>query len=147
MSQSSCVIFYTDDDADDQFFFKEIVGEIQPQCAIYTQNDGIELLTVLQNPPPEPSLVFLDLNMPKKSGYEVLKELRETHKAKSVPVIIFSTSNDERAIETTKALGASMYVIKPTSYTDFKRLMRSVLALDWQQPSLPEDKFVFSLNP
>ena len=77
MQKGQYTIFYTDDDPDDQDFFKEVVAEITPQHNIFTQNDGYELLEILQNPPPSPHIVFLDLNMPRKSGYQVLKEIRE----------------------------------------------------------------------
>ena len=142
MQKSQYTIFYTDDDPDDQDFFKEVVAEITPQHTIFTQNDGLELLEILQNPPPSPHIVFLDLNMPKKSGYQVLKEIRESASTKTIPVVIFSTSNDDNAIKKTKELGANMYLTKPGSYTEFKKLLNSVLALNWEQNLPPDNEFV-----
>ena len=146
MQKSKYTIFYTDDDPDDQDFFKEVVAEITPQHTIYTQNDGFELLEVLQNPPPSPHIIFLDLNMPKKSGYQVLKEIRETDSTKTIPVVIFSTSNDNNAIKKTKELGANMYITKPGSYTKFKKILNSVLALNWEQNLPADNEFVFTVN-
>src|ERR1700760_2899986 len=103
-------IFYTDDDAEDQEVFKEIAAEINEDIYIFAQSNGDELLALLNSPPPSPHVVFLDLNMPGKNGYEVLKEVRKSEGFKDIPVVIFSTSDDEAAMEETKRLGATMYV-------------------------------------
>jgi len=146
MKRSQYTIFYTDDDQDDQDFFKEVIAEITPQHEIFTQNDGYELLKVLQNPPPSPHIVFLDLNMPKKSGYQVLKEIREMDAAKTIPVVIFSTSSDDSAIKKTKELGANMYITKPSSYTEFKKVLNSVLSLNWEKNLPSDNEFVLTIN-
>ena len=146
MQSNTYTIFYADDDIDDQDFFREIVSGINEDFVIYTQNNGDELLDILKNPPPNPHLIFLDLNMPQKNGYEVLKLIRSSEQTKQLPVIIFSTSNDERAISKTKELGANLYITKPNSYTDFKKVMNSVLALNWHQKLPVYNNFVFTLN-
>lgn len=146
MQSNTYTIFYADDDIDDQDFFREIVSGINEDFLIYTQNNGDELLEILKNPPPNPNLIFLDLNMPQKNGYDVLKQIRASEHTKQLPVIIFSTSNDEKAISKTKELGANLYITKPNSYTDFKKVMNSVLSLNWHL-NLPVSKnFVFTSN-
>lgn len=138
-------IFYTDDDADDREVFKEVISEIDEDIFIFTQRDGDELMTMLKNPPPRPHLVFLDLNMPEKNGYEVLKEIRQTEKMKHLPVIIFSTSNDEDSIQTTKKLGATLYVNKPNGYTELKKLLYHLLQIDWNEFKPKAEQFLYAM--
>ncbi len=136
-------IFYTDDDADDQEVFRDIVAEINEDIYIFTQSNGSELVDLLKNPPPSPHLIFLDLNMPVKNGYEVLREIRHQEGFKDYPVIIFSTSTDEETIALTKTLGATLYISKPGSYNDLKRILREVLAIDWEQYKPTNENFVY----
>jgi CheY-like chemotaxis protein len=146
MLSANYTIFYTDDDSDDQDFFKEIVTEINSNHKIHFQTNGNELIDTLKNPPPHPHIVFLDLNMPQKNGYDVLKEIRAMESSKDVPVIIFSTSNDDAAIEKTKLLGANLYITKPSSYSEFKKVISSVLSYDWMHFSPPTRDFLFTVN-
>lgn len=124
-------IFYTDDDKDDQEVFREVMAEINQDIYIFTQNNGDELMDLLKNPPPKPHIVFLDLNMPVKNGYEVLREIRQVEKMKHLPVIIFSTSGDDQAVAETKKLGATLYIRKPEDYGQLKKILKNVLTIDW----------------
>ena len=72
MPEDSVKIFYTDDDQDDQEIFIDAVNEISDSLQIVTQRNGDELIKMLKSRPPVPSIIFLDLNMPVKNGYEVL---------------------------------------------------------------------------
>jgi len=132
MPDTAYNIFYTDDDADDRDVFREVIKEIDEEVYIFTQRDGEELMNILKNPPPRAHLIFLDLNMPGKNGYEVLREIRASEKLRDLPVIIFSTSSDEDSITQTKALGATLYINKPTSYTELKRILKQVLSIEWE---------------
>lgn len=138
-------IFYTDDDADDREVFKEVVSEIHEGMYIFTQSDGEELMSMLHDPPPHAHLIFLDLNMPQMNGYEVLKEIRKTEKMKHLPVIIFSTSINEESIKETKRLGATLYVNKPNSYAELKKLLRELLSKDWDNYNSAENEFVYTM--
>ncbi|MBS1585828.1 MAG: response regulator [Bacteroidetes bacterium] len=137
-------IFYTDDDTDDQEVFREIVAEINEDILIFTQNNGEELMNVLRNPPPSAHLIFLDLNMPVKNGYDVLKEIRQSERLKNLPVIVFSTSNDVASIETTRSLGATLYINKPNSYNDLKKILRHILSIDWEMFKTAGTDFVYT---
>lgn len=136
-------IFYADDDQDDQEVFREVMGEINEDIFIFTQNNGEELMTLLKNPPPRPHVVFLDLNMPVKNGYDVLKEIRQSDRFKNLPVIIFSTSGDDEAIAKTKELGATLYVRKPDDYHQLKQILRELLAINWETFS-PGIEYIYS---
>ena len=89
-------IFYTDDDQDDLEFFREIIESIDANISLVTHTNGDQLLHALDNPPPQPHLVFLDINMPGMTGFEVLKKVRQSHD--SLPVVMFSTSGDDETI-------------------------------------------------
>jgi CheY-like chemotaxis protein len=136
-------IFYADDDLDDQEVFREVMAEINEDIFIFTQNNGDELLNLLKSPPPRPHVVFLDLNMPVKNGYDVLKEIRQSEKFRHLPVIIFSTSGDEDAISRTRNLGATLYVQKPDDYNELKQILRELLAINWENFS-PGAEYVYS---
>lgn len=124
-------IFYTDDDRDDQEVFREVIAEIDEDVNIFTQNNGAELLAMLHNPPPQPTVIFLDLNMPVKNGYDVLREIRRVDEMKGLPIIVFSTDGREEAVELTRSLGASLYIRKPEGYDELRRIMKTVLSIDW----------------
>lgn len=124
-------IFYADDDRDDRDIFSSVVKEINESHDLHIQRNGDELLHALDNPPPQAQMVFLDLNMPGKNGYEALAEIRANQKMDLVPVIVFSTSSDEVSIQQSRALGANLYITKPDSYDVLKKVLEDVLAIDW----------------
>lgn len=71
-----------------------------------------------------PAIILLDLNMPGIDGFRVLAEIKEDASLKSIPVIIMTTSNDERDIETCYRMGANAYVRKPFDSSDFLDTMK-----------------------
>lgn len=143
MSSRPKNIFYADDDPDDQEIFQNVLEDIGSDCEIYFQSNGAELVRALENPPPFPQLVFLDLNMPAKNGYQVLKEIRDNDQIKQTKIVVFSTANDEEAIERTRDLGATLYLPKPGSYALLKKAISTILSIDWSSYKPAEKDFVF----
>ncbi|MFY0481021.1 response regulator [Flavobacterium sp. PLA-1-15] len=139
-------IFYTDDDAEDLEFFTEVTSQIGDHLNIVTQNNGKKLLHDLENPPPNPHIVFLDLNMPGFSGFDVLQKLRTSDNLKKLPVVIFSTSSDEQTIAKSFALGASFYVPKPTDFSVLKKTIQHTLNIDWSTFKTSKENFVYLNN-
>ena len=111
-------IFYADDDVDDLDFFKEVTAEINQPVSLF--EEGEKLLQQLNNPPPQASVIFLDLNMPVKSGFEVLQEIKANPAIENIPIVILTTSNNPSDIELCKNLGAKLYIRKPTSMEGLK---------------------------
>jgi two-component system response regulator len=89
-----------------------------------------------------PSLILLDLNLPKVNGLEVLRHLRANESTKFTPVIVLSTSKDKKDIQTSYINGANSYIIKPVDFSEFlesvKRLGNYWLSLN----ELPYDNGV-----
>ena len=143
-------IFLADDDADDRIFFEEALLDVNQPTTLTTATDGAELMDNLEktvNKPPPPHLIFLDLNMPRKNGFECLREIRETPRLKDIPVVIFSTSSNQGEIDTTFSLGANCYVRKPNSHKNLVATIENVLALDlWNlKMQLPREQFVLAV--
>lgn len=136
-------IFYTDDDAEDLEFFTEVTSELGEHLNIVTQNNGKELLHDLENPPPNPHIVFLDLNMPGLSGFDVLTQLRSSDEYKNLPIVIFSTSRDEQTIEKSRKLGASFYVAKPNDFSLLKKTIQYALDINWATFKPTKENFVY----
>ena len=143
--KNELTIFYTDDDCDDLEFFKEIVLEIDAGYTVITQSNGLELLHALNNPPPTPYVIFLDINMPGINGLDILKKVRESANYKMLPIVMFSTSNDEAIIEKSRQLGASYYMPKSGIFNQLKKSIEHALAINWAH-FIPTDKnFVYHL--
>lgn len=136
-------IFYTDDDQDDLDFFSEVVEDMGKNLNLVTQNNGQKLINDLENPPPNPHVVFLDLNMPGINGFQVLEKLRATEEFKTLPIIIFSTSNDESVIARSRDLGASFYVNKPSNYDVLKKSIEHTLNINWNSFVPTKENFVY----
>ena len=143
LMQADLTIFYVDDDPEDLDFFRDVTSTING-IELFTHNRGDALINALHNPPPSPQIIFLDLNMPGKNGFEVLQELKSDEHLKDIPVVIFSTSSDEKNIAKSMELGASYFVTKLGMYESFKKSIEHTLAIDWKtfRPSL--QNFIYS---
>lgn len=75
---------------------------------------------------PDPDLVLLDLNMPRKDGRAALREIREDDRLRRLPVIVLTTSDAERDVYSSYDLGANSYIIKPNSFDAFCEVMAQV---------------------
>jgi len=145
--KKSVNILLADDDDDDRDIFIEIMREISPEVSIREARNGAEVFVVLSEPNYKPDIIFLDLNMPIKGGYECLKEIRATDGINHIPVIIYSTSTKSEHIEETYQSGANLYIPKPDSYKGIHRMATQVLSLNWEEQHNPKrDKFLWNFN-
>jgi len=144
MNTNAFNIFYTDDDRDDIAFFRDAIREIKGDIELNTQYNGNDLIQMLENPPPYPSLLFLDWNMPGKDGEFILKAIRSDDRTKDLPVVIFSTSNYSGHIEKARSLGANLYATKPNSFQALVKLIQKVVSIDWKSFQPTREQFVFS---
>lgn len=148
MSRDKCHILIADDDEDDRIFFNDAINALKMETDVLTVNDGSQLLDYLKNPNTiVPHIVFLDLNMPCKTGFDCLKEIREDSKFKDLTVAIYSTSGSEEDIENTFVGGANIYIRKPSDFETLKKVLSEVLNINWQYHTsgLNKETFLFSI--
>ncbi len=118
-------ILIADDDVDDVQLTKDCFDENKLHILVNEVGDGQYLMDHLKGiiKVPEtkklPQLILLDLNMPRKSGLEALKELKEDERLCRIPVVIFSTSKAPKDIEKAYELGASCFVNKPNTLEEW----------------------------
>ncbi len=116
-----------EDDPDHAEIIIDVFESENIEREIILLKDGLEAVNYFQRADsdgdngiqPQIKLVILDLNLPKVHGLEVLKILRQNSMYYSVPVVIFSTSSDDKTIETAYKNGANEYIVKPLLYEDF----------------------------
>lgn len=130
MSENQLIkkIYYADDDPDDILLFQDVLEEIGLSVDITIAENGIILLEKLHAANQFPDVIFMDLNMPLKNGFQCLQEIKEHPEFKSIPVIILSTSSTLDNIEKSYKLGAFQYIQKPTQYTHLKVSIQKCLA-------------------
>ncbi|WNH09332.1 response regulator [Thalassobellus suaedae] len=141
-------IILADDDEDDRLFFTDAFDELNMNTKVNTFNDGIELMEYLNaDDVILPNVLFLDLNMPKKSGIECLNEIKANSKMSDIAIAIYSTSASEEDIEETFVLGANIYIKKPSSFKQLKKVLSEVVSINWQYHTngLNKDNFLMRL--
>ena len=113
-------ILMIDDDAEDRMLMQEMFAEIGAPDAAHFEESGETALSYLENLSESdlPSVIVLDLNMPKLNGTQILKTLKANKKLKDITVIIYSTSINHIEKEQALRLGAHSYIIKPSSYEE-----------------------------
>ncbi len=127
------LIFYTDDDEDDLSFFADAVEAISKDIKLQMYSGGEKLISAILQSSPKPNVIFLDLNMPGKNGFDVLNELKGSGENKDIPIVIFSTSNEPGIIEKCLSLGANYFVTKPVLMRDIIKAIEDSLAINWKE--------------
>ncbi|NUY79485.1 response regulator [Flavobacterium sp. MAH-1] len=140
-------ILLVDDDQDDRSIFSDALSELKIETSLNMLEDGRDLVAYLEDTKNKrPDILFLDLNMPYKSGVECLKEIRTIDKFKDLSVAIYSTSNSEKDMEDTFINGANIYIRKPNDFTQLKKVLTEVLSINWQFHTSALNKETFLLN-
>jgi len=134
-------ILLADDDMDDRYFFGKALGEIPFETALTTVSNGEQLMAFLNaNAAKLPDVLFLDLNMPRKNGFECLDEIKSDRILSTIPVVIYSTSLIQTVADLLYQRGAHYYIQKDTS--DLTKLLEYTFTLlesnDYQRPAREE---------
>ena len=125
-------IFLIDDDIDDQDIFIQALHSIDKTIQVSCAKDGQDALDKINEPGfIAPDLIFLDLNMPRVNGKQFLAAYKQFDSCKNVPVIIYSTSSQDTHMKETAALGASLFLVKPTKFSDLKTILAKLIIEDW----------------
>ncbi|ASZ13656.1 response regulator [Chitinophaga pendula] len=124
-------LLIADDDQDDFELFQEALEELVLPASVQHCRDGVELMGVLKlsRPTELPDIIFLDLNMPQKTGYECIREIKGDTSLKDIPVVIFSTSFQPEIVQQLCQYGADRYLVKPNSFKDLVKAIRRVFSL------------------
>ena len=107
---------------------KRTISFLELEHILSVAKDGEEGLQALEDKSKLPDLILLDLNMPKVSGIEFLSILKKNDTIKHIPVVILTTSDNQKDLEECYRLGVSGYVLKPLKYDDYVEKMRNVLS-------------------
>jgi hypothetical protein len=148
MQNEPIYVLLADDDEDDRLFFSDAFKELKMNTIVNVVKDGQELIDhLLQADAILPHVLFLDLNMPIKTGLECLKEIKNIERLKNIAVAIYSTSGSEKDIEESFVRGANVYIKKPDSFSSLKKVLSEVITLNWQYQTsgLNRDNFLLSL--
>jgi CheY-like chemotaxis protein len=142
-------LLLADDDEDDCTFFKEALDDLSIPVTLVTVNDGVELMGFLDDKALDklPDILFLDLNMPRKNGYECLTEIKEIKELKELPVIIFSTSLDVEIVNTMYDKGALYYIRKPGDFSKLKQVIGNALKVTSENNFKKPQRENFILQP
>ena len=131
-SMKKFYILIAEDDADDRFLLKTAFEESGYKNTLRFVENGVELIrhlkevTERKNNDEFPGFILLDLNMPKKDGREVLKEIKENKIFKKIPVIVFTTTKNENEISRCYELGANSYVVKPLVFDELVNIIQGL---------------------
>ena len=128
------IILMADDDAEDCWLATEAFAESGAKAAFCCVLDGIELMDYLSEPSRSeakglPSLILLDLNMPRKNGAEVMNEIRSEPALQQIPIVVLTTSNEEDVPHVISEM-ADGFITKPVTFDEWIEVMKS-LAEQW----------------
>ena len=131
MHREPTTILYIDDDQDDLLIFEESVSSLYPDVTLYKAQSteaGIQILDQLEmERKPFPSLIMIDMNMPKMNGRETLQHIRNNNKWRHIPVAIFTTSANNEDIDFCRSFGSAC-ITKPMSYADFSATLQKLFS-------------------
>lgn len=140
-------ILLAEDDEADCLLFKEALEELPINPVLTIVNNGEQLMAELAKRGKNlPDVLFLDLNMPRKNGFASLGEIKRSTELQNLPVIIFSTSSERKAVHQVFRDAAHYYVCKPVDFSQLKRVIYEALNLISQKDNpLPlEDNFIIT---
>lgn len=139
-------IVLAEDDQDDRLLFERVFNNVRINHTLKMCNDGAELIDYLNTNDEKPHIIFLDLNMPKKSGLECLAEIRKDERLRDITVAIYSTSSIAATIEQAFILGSNVYIKKPNEFDDLKKILTEVIYINWQYITDGLNKENFMVN-
>jgi len=120
-------ILLVEDDEDDQHLFTEALHAIYPSIQCVIARNGRDAISEMNNGLQLPTIIFMDLNMPLMNGYECLAELKKQTMLRSIPVVIYTTSNKTTELKRISELGAKAFLTKLTDFAILKNQLAEIL--------------------
>jgi two-component system, response regulator len=137
-SPEAVEILLVEDNSSDAMLTMHALEKCKLANRIHLARDGEEALDFLfcrgnfaeRNPDAVPQMVLLDLKLPKVDGIEVLRQLKADARTRSIPVVVLTTSKEERDVVQTYQLGVNSYIQKPVNFAEFQDVVRQ-LGMYW----------------
>lgn len=144
----SPIILMADDDDDDRLLVQEAFTEAKLSNELLFVKDGQELLDYLNGKNeiafnrlvPYPSLILLDLNMPRKDGREALREIKADSRLRSIPIVVLTTSSAEEDVNYCYELGVASFITKPSTFKGLVETMKILSEYWFKIVRLPRSK-------
>ena len=149
MNVEKLTILLADDDKDDCLFFEDAINELAQSTNFTAVHDGEQLMQLLSNETNKlPHVLFLDLNMPRKNGFECLEEIKHNRKLKALPVVVFSTSFEQEVVNRLYDNGAQYFIRKPSEFSLYKKIILHTLTLIMQKDisQMTKEDFVLTVE-
>ena len=148
MQEDFLHVMLADDDQDDREIFSEAFDDLKIKTRLRLFNDGQQLMNYLLKTDCDlPHILFLDLNMPVKSGIECLLEIKQQQHLKDIAIAIYSTSASDEDIEETFVNGANIYIKKPNDFNVLKKILGEIITINWhyQTSGLNKENFLLKM--
>lgn len=142
-------VLLADDDMDDRMLFSDAISSLKLPVDLQLFKDGAELMDyLLTSAVIMPEIIFLDLNMPRKNGFECLKEIKSHPTLKEIFIIIYSTTESEKEIDAVFQQHANLFIKKPNSFTELKKTLSYVLNIDLKKEfqNQTKEQFIFQIK-
>jgi two-component system, chemotaxis family, response regulator Rcp1 len=138
-------VLLVEDSPGDVRLTRETFRDVNTSIHLHVANDGLEAMAFLRREgahvnAPRPSIILLDLNLPKMDGREVLAHIKEDASLKMIPIIILTTSDAEADISKSYELQANCYLTKPVQLDAFESLVRSINDFWMTKVKLPQQR-------
>ncbi len=131
--QVSLNVVLAEDDKDYQEIFNNALDEVNIPTQLTIVSDGQELMNILKAPGSlSYNIVVLDINMPKKNGFQCLKEIRDDKNLNSTFSVILTSSYDPVVKSNAYKAGANLFLTKPENFDEYVETVRKILTSDWQ---------------
>ena len=134
MEEGPFFVLLVEDNVDEEALVHRALRSMHPSCIVLVARDGSEAIDYLFRTGPfeglktqqRPDLVILDLKLPKVGGLEVLKKIRENNTTSLLPVVVFSSSNQQAEVDASYHLGVNSFVHKPLDIDEFIEAVRLI---------------------
>ena len=141
-------LLLAEDDPDDRLLVEDALEEVRWTADLHAVEDGQDLMDYLRHhgayadaeARPTPSLILMDLKMPRKDGHEALKEIREDPRLRHIPVVILTTSKAEEDVMRSYDLGVNSFITKPSSFASLLEVMANLRRYWFEVVTPPPNK-------
>jgi len=145
MNATPIQILLVEDNDGDVFLTMEALKDAKIANSVHVVHDGVEALEFLRRQgkyatAPRPDLILLDLNLPRKDGRQVLREIKDDPSLRRIPVVILTTSKGEEDVLRAYDLHANCYITKPVDFNRFMEVVKSIEEFWLTVVRLPEEK-------